>query len=112
MHPHGLGRPLDRGSLAMMRRCLGVLAATLLCCAPARATIVEETFELPVEVKDIHGRAHTHGVWVTVFRDDRRERAPFLVISHSRGARDERAALGRSRYAENSRYFVKQGFAV
>src|SRR5687768_12921732 len=88
------------------------LLAALLLCVPAHARVVEETFELPIEVKDIRRKAHNHSFTVTVFRDDTRARSPFMVISHGRGNPEVRANLGRSRYPDNARYFVSRGFAV
>src|SRR5688500_1055494 len=89
-----------------------VALVALIICAPATARVVEETFELPVEVKDIHGQAHRQSFTVTVFRDEERAKAPFVVISHGRGTVLGRAYLGRSRYPDAARYFVSRGFAV
>ena len=96
----------------MRTRHVIALVAAAFFCAPAHARVVEETFELPVEVKDIHGKAHRHNFTVTVFRDEERAKSPFLVISHGRGDAEARARLGRSRYVANARYFVSKGFAV
>ncbi len=79
----------------------------------ARAAIVEEQVTLPVTVR--HGsQAETRrDLTVTVFRDDARPRAPFLVLGHGRPvSAAQRAALGRSRYAETSHYLVSLGFTV
>lgn len=96
----------------MKSRYVIALLAAAFFSAPVSARVVEEYFELPVEVKDIHGHAHRHKIMVTVFRDNTRVKAPFLVISHGRGDAEARTSLGRSRYGPNSHYFVSRGFAV
>lgn len=92
-------------------------ALTLLCAlflsASAAAAVVEEIFELPIEVKDIYGRAHQQSFTVTMFRDDARAKSPFMIINHGRaGNAQARAKQGRSTYRENSHYFVSKGFVV
>jgi dienelactone hydrolase len=81
---------------------------------PARAGVVEEVVELPVPVATAMGRKSNHLLTVTVFRDDgNAARAPFLVLNHGRAMKaEDRARLGRARYAENARYFVSLGYAV
>lgn len=96
----------------MNMRCFIALFCAAFAIPPAAAAVVEEIFELPVEVKDIYGRAHRQAFTVTVFRDDARAKSPFMVISHGRANRDGRARLGRARYTANARYFVSRGFAV
>ena len=86
-----------------------------LCCATvnAHAALVEDVFSLQVEVKDAQQRVHQHPITVTVFRDDAREKAPFLVLNHGRaGDAAGRAALGRARYDANAAWFVERGFVV
>lgn len=84
------------------------LASTL-----AHAVLVEEIVQLPVAVAS-GGEARTsHEITLTIFRDDERVRAPFLILNHGRaGSAVARARFGRARYAEASRWFVEQGFAV
>jgi dienelactone hydrolase len=79
----------------------------------AGARIVEETIELKATVRNSFGKEVTHPFKVTVFRDDTRARAPFLVLNHGRAYRPEDfAKMGRVRYGDNSRWFVERGFAV
>ena len=93
-----------------MRALLLLLLAVAL---PAGARIVEETVELQATVKNAYGKEVTHPFKVTVFRDDARQRAPFLLLNHGRSFRPEdMAKMGRVRYTDNSRYFVERGFAV
>jgi dienelactone hydrolase len=93
--------------------CTG-LAAGLLSMAGARAALREEQIDLQVQVADAHGKAIAHTIKVTVFSDDRNPKpAPVLVLNHGRAAEaDGRAALGRARFAEASRFFVQRGFIV
>jgi dienelactone hydrolase len=77
------------------------------------AVVIEEVVTLPVSVKDDGGPLLNHSITLTLFRDDAKERTPFLILNHGRpGSAERRAAFGRARYPGNSRYFVEQGFAV
>lgn len=77
------------------------------------ATVVEEIIEVPVSVKTIYGQEANQSIKVTVFRDDKRERAPYLVLNHGRPASEaDFVKMKRQRYSENSRYFVALGFVV
>lgn len=90
-----------------------LLLITWLLACPALAALVEEVIQLPVQVTDREQRTHQHNMTLTVFRDDARERAPFLLINHGRaGSAAGRAQLGRARFRENAAYFVERGFAV
>ena len=82
--------------------------------APAAARVVEEPFELPVQVADAYGKTIARNLVVTVFRDDAGTGPrPLVVINHGRAAEAaERAALGRSLQADAARWFVQQGFVV
>lgn len=110
----------------------------LLCAAaPAAAALVEEIVQVDVQAKDIHQREHSQPITVTIFRDDERAQAPFLVINHgragtsagrarlgrghidieqldalNRGTSAGQARLGRARFPAVARYFVTKGFAV
>jgi dienelactone hydrolase len=87
---------------------LGAAAA----CAQAR--VVEEQFDLPVQVSDAYGKRITQAIKVTVFADDSIPGPkPVVVINHGRaGEPAERAALGRARYTDTSRWFAREGFIV
>lgn len=102
------------GQFTVMRGLFFVAAlAAMVLASPARARLVEEIVQLPVEVTDIHRRTYQHTITVTVFRDDERLRSPFLIVNHGRAGDDAgRARLGRARYGENAAYFVAKGFAV
>ena len=94
------------------RPCLQVLLLLSLS-PPCAAKLVEEILDLPVSAKNLYGKAVSQSIKVTVFRDDEKDRAPFLVLSHGRPATTaEFAAMGRMRYAANASYFVGKGFAV
>lgn len=98
-----------------MRAAATAALATLLMVATAtQARLREEQMELPVEVTDGYGKVLRHTILVTVFSETANPApAPVLVINHGRPADPEgRASLGRARYFEVSRFFVKQGFIV
>ena len=106
-----------------MRRTRAVAAGLALACAAsfaasfaasAAARVVEEPFELPVQVADAYGKTISRDLVVTVFRDDSGTGPrPLVVINHGRAAEAaERAAMGRSRQADAARWFVQQGFVV
>jgi len=91
------------------------LAAACLVPNLAGAGIVEEIVRLPVALPSTgeSGTGTGHEITLTIFRDDERVDLPFLILNHGRaGSADARARFGRSRYAEASRWFVDQGFAV
>lgn len=92
---------------------LVVALVALALAAPCQAKRVEEILEIPVSVENAYGKTVSQSIKITVFRDDEREKSPFLVLSHGRPAKPaEFAAMGRIRYTANARYFVDQGFAV
>src|SRR3712207_4377143 len=77
------------------------------------AAIVEEVVEIPVKVVEPQGATVSRRITVTIFRDQDRPRAPFLILNHGRAPREvERAKLGRFRGSGNARYLVAKGFAV
>lgn len=91
------------------------LLPALVLCAPSLGTaaIVEEVIDVPVSVKTMFGQEVSQSIKVTVFRDDEREKAPYLVLNHGRPASErDFAAMKRQRYSGNSRYFVSLGFVV
>jgi len=97
----------------MMRR--ATLALMVCCLLPAwcAAAFIEQVVEIPVEVADMFGRSYQHAITVTIFRDDARDKSPFLILNHGRaGNAFGRSRLGRARYPGNSEYFVAQGFVV
>lgn len=90
-----------------------LLVGLLLAAQPAAAWLDEAVVELPVVVVDAKGRKVSHAIKVTVFRDNAIAKSPFLILNHGRAVKaEERANLGRARYADNARYFVGKGFAV
>jgi dienelactone hydrolase len=90
----------------------GPIVAAL--CIGAQAKVVEEQFDLPVQVVDFYGKRIEQSIKVTVFSDDALPGPkPVIVINHGRaGEVAERAAMGRARYPEASRWFARQGFVV
>jgi dienelactone hydrolase len=90
------------------------LLAALLLATAAQARVQEEQIDVPVEVTDAYGKVLRRAIKVTVFSDTANPTpAPVLVLNHGRATdAEQRAALGRARYTEVSRYFVQQGFIV
>ena len=79
----------------------------------AQAALIEAVVQIPVEVTDQHRSPHQQQITVTIFRDDAREKSPFLVLNHGRaGTAAERLQAGRVRYTAISEYFASAGFAV
>ena len=83
--------------------------------SPQAATI-EEVIRAPVVLHthlDGHRQEVRQDIVVTVFRDDQRQKSPYVVVNHGRlSSAADRAAFGRVRYSENSRYLVSLGFSV
>ena len=102
------------GSGGRVRRGLAAGLLALLAIPAAQARIVEEKSELPVQVSDAYGKTIAQAIKVTIFRDDAASAPrPAVVINHGRASEAaERASFGRSRFADISRWFVRQGFVV
>jgi len=89
-----------------------ILAACTYAC-PLDAKAVEETIEVSVEVADARGQILRQPIKVTIFRDDSRLRAPFLILNHGRSNdAAKRLSVRASQFAANARYFVSKGYAV
>lgn len=91
------------------------LLVLLILCTPglAPAGILEEVLEVPVRTRTIYGEEVKQNIKVTIFRDEQRTRAPYLVLNHGRPTHDaDRRKMKRQRYSTNSRYFVTRGFVV
>jgi dienelactone hydrolase len=87
--------------------------ALWLAASSAGAAIVEEVVDLDIRATSMYGRTYSQPIKVVVWREDSRERSPFLVLNHGRPANaGEMAKMGIVRYTENSKYFVARGFAV
>lgn len=95
------------------RACALVTLLLMLLSTVARAALIEDNFEVSVTVRTIYNQTHTQKIQVTVWRDDTRDKAPFLVIQHGRPTSASGiATMGRQRYATVSDYFVSRGFVV
>lgn len=92
---------------------LATLGLLLIAAAPARAKVIEDVVDLPVRVVSGKGETIEQTIKLTIFRDDARARAPYLIINHGRAvSADERAAFGRARFGDRAREFVAMGFVV
>jgi len=80
----------------------------------AQARVVEEQMDVPVPVKNIWGKEVAQNIRVTVWSDDANPRpAPIAIVNHGRAPDAQgRAALGRARYTDASRYLLRRGFVV
>ncbi|RTL40466.1 MAG: dienelactone hydrolase [Burkholderiales bacterium] len=89
---------------------LGALALA----GPAQAKLVEQQFDLPVRATNAWGKTVAQPIRVTVFFNDETPAPhPILIINHGRAVDAEgRAALGRARYTDASRWFAERGFLV
>lgn len=104
-----------RPGVAGVRRLAGGLAAGLACLPlVAGAAVVEQVMQLPVSVSDAFGKTVEQAITVTLFLDDAATAPrPLLVLNHGRAPQaTERAAMGRARFPEASRWLVGQGFVV
>lgn len=88
------------------------LAAAL--CSSAQAKLVEQQFDLPVHVTNAWGKAVDQPIRVTVFfNDDTPAPRPILLLNHGRAVDAEgRAAMGRARFTDASKWFAERGFLV
>jgi len=83
-----------------------VLAGASCLSAPATAALVETVIDVPVSLRTRDGPPIDQTIKVTVFHDDARISAPYLVLHHGRpGDRKRRAGMGRQRHLANARYF-------
>jgi dienelactone hydrolase len=79
----------------------------------ARGQARRDDHRVPVEVRDAQGQIVRQPIKVTIFRDDARPRAPFMILNHGRSAKAvQRAGVKPAQYAANARYFVSRGYAV
>ena len=98
-----------------MQRLRLLIGGTLLVAGfSACAAVVEEVIEMPIELTDRHGQEVKQTMKITIFRDDAATAPqPFLVLNHGRAVTAAKnQAMGRSRYAKQSAYFVDKGFVV
>lgn len=107
-------RSLRPGSFARAVVPLAAVAASMWTAAPACARIVEEQFELPVEVVDAYGKKIAQAIQVTLVRDDAAAAPqPLLILNHGRAPEaPKRAELSLVPYLRNARWFVQRGFVV
>lgn len=81
--------------------------------ATVSAKIIETILDVPVQVTSASGQVVAQTIKVTVFHDNLRFSAPYLILNHGRPYEDaKRAAMRRMAFPDVSRYFVERGFAV
>ena len=99
--------------MRVRNRCAATCIAVAMLAQHAVAKTVEEVVDVTVTVADLYNRQHTRPIKVTVFRDDAREKSPYLILNHGRPANPaDSVKMGRVRYSDNARYFVSKGFVV
>jgi pimeloyl-ACP methyl ester carboxylesterase len=82
-------------------------------CLPAQAEIIEETVRIAVRVEGAKALLVERQMVLTIVRDDKRKKAPYLMIHHGRPDNPARfAVMGQQKYPANANYFVAQGFVV
>lgn len=97
----------------LLQSSLAIAAVFLLWQANGYAKTIEEVADIPVTVTNMYGTTFTRPIKVTIFRDDKKERAPFLILNHGRPANASGfAKMARVKYSKNAKYFVSKGFAV
>lgn len=91
---------------------IALLVATL--SGAAQAKLVEQQMDVPVHVTNAWGKAVAQTIRVTVFFNDETPAPhPVLILNHGRAVDAEgRAALGRARFSDASRWFAERGFLV
>ena len=96
----------------LVRLCAALLVAT--CSFAAHARLVEEQSDLPVRVTNAWGKAVEQPIRVTLFFDDTTPAPrPILLLNHGRAVDAAgRAALGRARFTDASRWLAARGFLV
>jgi dienelactone hydrolase len=103
---------LARGIARAAPRLALVLAAIAMS-PDIAAKIVETVLDVPVKVISASGLVVEQTIKVTVFHDNTRFSAPYLILNHGRPYEDaKRAAMKRIAFPPISRWFVERGFAV
>lgn len=99
-----------------MRRAASIatLIGALALAGSAEAKLVEQQFDLPVQVTNAWGKVVAQPIRVTLFfNDDTPSPRPILLLNHGRAVDAEgRAAMGRARFTDASRWFAEHGFLV
>ncbi len=79
----------------------------------ARAEIIEETVRLAIKIDNANPLLRERQMVLTIVRDDRRKKAPYIMIHHGRPESPARfAVMGQQKYPANANYFVAKGFVV
>jgi dienelactone hydrolase len=79
---------------------------------PRAADLREEVQHLSVATKDLHGKAASGQIPVTIYRPAGNGPFPLVIMNHGRPTKDKREELVRPRYENLSRYLVAKGFVV
>lgn len=93
--------------------CVALCASANDCRSAGESAIVEDVLQVPVQL-DRPGTAPVRqNIAVTVVREARHHRLPFVILLHGRPSGALAAAgLGRVQYPANARYLAHLGFAV
>jgi dienelactone hydrolase len=97
-------------TVARLLCCVSLLAA----CTALQAALREDQLDVRVQVRDMYGKEIAQAIKVTVFFDDAWTKpVPVLVLNHGRAVDPvDRAKVGRARFSDASKFFVKRGFMV
>jgi dienelactone hydrolase len=100
----GMARAATRLALA-----LGTMALS----PHAPAKIVETVLDVPVKATAASGQVVEQTIKVTVFHDDTRFSAPYLILNHGRPYENaKRSTMKRIAFPPVSHWFVERGFVV
>jgi dienelactone hydrolase len=87
--------------------------AILACPMPAQSEIIEETVRVPANIQAAAGVVVEHQLVMTIVRDTKQKKSPYIIIHHGRPDSPIRfAVMGQQRYPANANYFVAKGFVV
>jgi dienelactone hydrolase len=79
----------------------------------ARSEIIEEAVRVPVNIEATAGVVVEHQMVMTIVRDTKQKKSPYIIIHHGRPESPIRfAVMGQQRYPANANYFVSKGFVV
>jgi dienelactone hydrolase len=106
-------RPPRPRTRARLQRVLALVLACLAGSPLRAAAVIEQVERVAVVVPVVGGRTERRDITVTVVREDRAGRRPFMVLEHGRGVdARSRVAVGVQSYPSNARYFAGLGFVV
>lgn len=75
--------------------------------------VIEETVRFAASAKGASGLAVERQMVLTIVRDNKQKKSPYIIVHHGRPESPTRfAVMGQQRYPANANYFVAKGFVV